>query len=130
MQPDTNRMTLPTAARTGQTASPSLSILLVEDDPAQADLLAAQLREHGHAVDVVMDGRSVAAHVAAHPFDLILLDRMLPQLDGMSVLKWLRAEGVGLPVILLTALGSTAERVEGLEAGADDYIVKPFEIGI
>ncbi len=119
-------MTLPdTASRPGTDA---LSILLVEDDAAQAERLRDQLVALGHHVDILAEARPVAQRIAERPFDILLLDRMLPQTDGMTLLKWLRAEGIGLPVILLSALGRTADRVAGLEAGADDYLAKPFAI--
>src|SRR5262249_38943944 len=103
-------------------------ILVVEDDAALARLLSDQLLALGYRVQAVGAGGAATAAVAATPFDAILLDRMLPAIDGLDVLKWLRQEGVETPVILLTALGRIGERVEGLEAGADDYVVKPFEI--
>lgn len=106
----------------------SQAVLVVEDDPALGALLREQLDILGYEVRLVADGRTAMAAVAATPFDAILLDRMLPAIDGIDVLRWLRQEGVETPVILLTALGRTGERVEGLEAGADDYVVKPFEI--
>lgn len=106
----------------------SLSILVVEDDTELARLLAGQLSAAGHEVQVEEDAAAAIALVGSRPFDVILLDRMLPAIDGVDVLKRLRREQVDVPVILLTALGRLAERVEGLDAGADDYIVKPFEI--
>ncbi|MEP9358032.1 response regulator transcription factor [Sphingomonas sp. KR3-1] len=113
--------------RMDENASP-LSVLVVEDDAELAQLLAEQLGAAGYQVEIEADGRAAIDLVAVRPFDVILLDRMLPAIDGVDVLKRLRREQVDVPVILLTALGRLAERVEGLDAGADDYIVKPFEI--
>jgi two-component system, OmpR family, response regulator len=108
--------------------APALRALVVEDDPQLSALLVRQLGALGYAVDAVGDGRAAIAILADMRFDVVLLDRMLPMIDGVDVLRRMRGEGVETPVILLTALGLTAERVEGLESGADDYIVKPFEI--
>ncbi|WP_448661946.1 response regulator transcription factor [Sphingomonas sp. CJ20] len=108
--------------------APAGTILLVEDDAKLASLMTQQLTALGYAVQGAGDGRAARAAVSTAAFDVILLDRMLPAIDGIDVLKWLRAEQVHTPVILLTALGRLSERVEGLDAGADDYIVKPFEI--
>ncbi|MET3726131.1 response regulator transcription factor [Sphingomonas trueperi] len=108
--------------------SPALRILVVEDDAQLSALLARQLGGLGYTVEAVADGRAAIATLGQAQFDAILLDRLLPAINGVEVLRRIRAEGVETPVILLTALGLTQERVEGLEAGADDYIVKPFEI--
>ncbi|MBQ1497100.1 MAG: response regulator transcription factor [Sphingomonas sp.] len=102
-------------------------LLLVEDDEPLRRLLTDQLRERGYAVQSVADGRAAIAAIGDDPFDIVILDRMLPFVDGVDVLRWLREQEVMTPVILLTALGRLPERVEGLEAGADDYVVKPFE---
>lgn len=110
------------------TPSPALRVLVVEDDAQLSGLLVRQLGELGYAVEAVADGRAAIATLGEARFDAVLLDRMLPAIEGVEVLRRMRAEGVETPVILLTALGLTQERVEGLEAGADDYIVKPFEI--
>jgi two-component system response regulator MprA len=106
----------------------ALRILVVEDDAQLSALLARQLGTLGYDVDAVADGRAAITTLGQAQFDAILLDRLLPAIEGVEVLRRIRAEGVETPVILLTALGLTQERVEGLEAGADDYIVKPFEI--
>ncbi|PVX28831.1 response regulator transcription factor [Sphingomonas pokkalii] len=106
----------------------ALRALVVEDDAELSALLARQLGGLGYEVQAVGDGRTAITALADTRFDVVLLDRMLPVIDGIDVLQRMRGEGVETPVILLTALGMTAERVEGLEAGADDYIVKPFEI--
>lgn len=106
----------------------ALRILVVEDDAQLSALLARQLSGLGYTVEAVADGRAAITTLGKAQFDAILLDRLLPAIEGVEVLRRIRAEGVETPVILLTALGLTQERVEGLEAGADDYIVKPFEI--
>lgn len=106
----------------------TVRILVVEDDAQLNALLARQLAALDYGVETAEDGRAAIAILARERFDVVLLDRMMPAIEGVEVLRRMRAEGVATPVILLTALGLTQERVEGLEAGADDYIVKPFEI--
>lgn len=105
-----------------------MDLLLVEDDDILADTLSAELRDCGHEVMIAHDGREALAIVGDRPLDAIILDRMLPKLDGLSVLRQLREEEMSIPVIMLTALGQSADKVEGLEQGADDYIVKPVDI--
>ena len=103
-----------------------MRLLLAEDTVALAKSVAQGLTEEGYSVDVVGDGES-ALHLATEVrFDGIVLDRMLPLMDGISVLRALRERNVKTPVLLLTALGELHDRVEGLDAGADDYLVKPF----
>ncbi len=103
----------------------SLNLLLVEDDAVFAQAMAEELRGLDHRVTVAVDGREALAAVDSAPFDAVVLDRMLPKVDGMSVLARLRGGNMTVPVIMLTALGRSVEKVEGLEAGADDYVVKP-----
>ena len=98
-----------------------MKILLAEDDQKMADYLIAGLVESGHSVDHVADGRD-----ALSDCDMAILDRMMPGMDGLSVLRALRAAHKDLPVLFLTALGNVDDRVEGLSAGGDDYLVKPF----
>lgn len=103
-----------------------MRLLLAEDTVALARSLAQGLREEGFTVDVVGDGES-ALHLATEvKFDGLVLDRMMPKLDGLSVLSELRRRGVTTPVLLLTALGEVHDRVAGFNAGGDDYLVKPF----
>lgn len=109
-------------------APSALHALVVEDDAQLSALLVKQLGGLGYDVTAVGDGRAAITALAEARFDVVLLDRMLPVIEGVEVLRRIRAEGIETPVILLTALGLTNERVEGLDAGADDYIVKPFEI--
>jgi len=103
-----------------------MRLLVVEDQPALARTIAQGLREEGHAVDLCGDGAE-ALHLGAEiAYDAIVLDRMLPSLDGLAVLAELRRRGVTTPVLLLTALSEVRDRVEGLRSGADDYLGKPF----
>lgn len=103
-----------------------MKLLLVEDDAETRDYLERGLREAGHAVEMAGDGRDALFRASANAYDAIVLDRMLPVMDGMTVLKSLRASGVMTPILMLTALARVEDRVDGLEAGADDYLVKPF----
>jgi two-component system OmpR family response regulator len=103
-----------------------MKLLIVEDDKEAAAYLKRALQEAGHAVDTAHDGRDGLMLAAAEPYDVIVLDRMLPSLDGLAILRTVRASGVKTPVLLLTALDGIDDRVEGLEAGGDDYLVKPF----
>lgn len=103
-----------------------MRILLVEDDAQTAAFIAKGLREDGHAVDHASDGKQGLFLASTEPFDVVVLDRMLPGLDGLALLRTLRGAGNRVPVLMLTALGDTDHRVEGLRAGADDYLVKPF----
>ena len=101
-------------------------ILLIEDDAETAAYLARGLEESGFSVDVAADGREGLFMATEGAIDLIVLDRMLPGLDGLSILKAVRAAGLRVPVMMLTAMSAVDERVRGLRAGADDYLVKPF----
>jgi len=101
-------------------------ILLVEDDRETADYLTKGLGQEGHGVEVAANGQDGLFRATDGTFDLIILDRMLPILDGISVLKALRAANIATPVLVLSALASVGDRIEGLESGYDDYLVKPF----
>jgi two-component system OmpR family response regulator len=101
-------------------------VLVVEDDPETADRLALSLRQEGYVVEQTGDGRDALYLGASGGFDAIVLDRMLPGLDGLAVLKGLRAAGVDTPILILSALGQLDERVRGLREGGDDYLAKPF----
>src|SRR6201994_589243 len=103
-----------------------MKLLIVEDDREAAAYLRKALSEAGHSVDHAAEGREGLFLAAGETYDVIVLDRMLPQLDGLAILRTVRASGVKTPVLLLTALGGIDDRVEGLEAGGDDYLVKPF----
>ena len=102
--------------------------LLIEDDLLMADFIRTGLERRGHTVEVRSDGRAGMIIASAETFDVAVIDRMLPDVDGLSIVRALRASGVSTPVIVLTALGGVSDRVEGLQAGADDYLVKPFDI--
>lgn len=101
-------------------------ILLVEDDPSLGLLLHDLLRLEGHKVELLRDGREVMPAFAAQDFDLAILDIMLPGRDGFTLTKDLRQVAPGLPILLLTARDRVEDRVKGLRAGADDYVIKPF----
>lgn len=103
-----------------------MKILLIEDDKNLCDILKFQLNHEMHDVDVCHDGRDGLDLFLQDAYDLVLLDRMLPTMNGLLVLKKARAQGVHTPVILITALGELYDRIEGLDTGADDYLVKPF----
>ena len=103
-----------------------MKILLIEDDAGTADHIVKSLRQHGHVVDHATEGRDGLFHAAGEPYDVMIVDRMLPGLDGLGIVKTIRAAGVKTPVLFLTTLGGIDDRIEGLEAGGDDYLVKPF----
>ncbi len=103
-----------------------MRVLIVEDNRDLGRNLQRGLREHGFAVDLATDGAAGLQIAVAGAYDIMVLDRMLPGRDGLELLKQLRREGVHAPVIFLTARGAVDERIAGLEAGADDYLVKPF----
>jgi len=103
-------------------------ILLAEDDELLGDGVVAALARRGHDVDWLRDGRETVAALATGVFDLVLLDLGLPRVDGMHVLKALRTSGDDTPVLILTARDEVTDRVRGLDAGADDYLVKPFTL--
>jgi DNA-binding response OmpR family regulator len=105
-----------------------MRIVLVEDNAALAKGIAYRLNDLGHAVDILDDGLAAEAHLRGEGADLIILDINLPRLDGLSILRSLRERGDDRPVLLLTARSETVDRVRGLDAGADDYLVKPFEM--
>ncbi len=104
-------------------------ILIVEDDIEAASYMVQGLRQEGHVVDVAHDGREGLFHASSGLFDAIILDRMMPGMEGLSVLRALRAAGTTTPVLILSALATVDERIMGLEVGADDYLVKPFAFG-
>lgn len=104
-----------------------MRILVVEDDAGISRFVCQGLREAGFCVDRAGDGKCGLACALESPYDVIILDVLLPELDGLSVLKQLRGEGVRAPVLLLTALDTVQDRVLGLDAGADDYLPKPFD---
>jgi DNA-binding response OmpR family regulator len=103
-----------------------MRLLIVEDERGIASALRQGLSESGYAVDVARDGMEARDYVLATTYDIILLDILLPKLDGISLLRDLRARGLAMPILLLTARDAVDDRVAGLDAGADDYLVKPF----
>lgn len=105
-----------------------MRIMLVEDDRPLAEALTTLLVQSGHAVDAVHDGASAEALAAAERFDLVILDLNLPEMDGLSVLRALRARSDEAAVMILTARGAPEDRVRGLNLGADDYLTKPFDV--
>jgi two-component system OmpR family response regulator len=104
----------------------TMRILVIEDEARTADFIEKGLREKGHAVDICRTGPEGLSFALNGEHDAIILDRMLPQMDGLTILKALRAEEKHTPAIILSALGQIDHRVEGLKAGGDDYLVKPF----
>lgn len=105
-----------------------MRILLVEDNETLADGLSSILRSSGYAVDMVRDGASADAVTATETFDLVILDLNLPEMGGLEVLRSMRARQDKAAVLILTARGTTEERVKGLDLGADDYMTKPFDV--
>jgi two-component system, OmpR family, response regulator len=103
-----------------------MKCLLIEDDRETSNYIKDALQQHGHVVDAVSDGREGLFRAIDQSYSVIIVDRMLPAADGLSIVKTLRAAQVKTPVLFLTALGGIDDRVEGLEAGGDDHIVKPF----
>src|SRR5438874_1654302 len=103
-----------------------MRVLVVEDEPKMATLVARGLREEGHAADVASDGEDALWMAGATRYDAIVLDVMLPGLDGFATCRRLRERGVWAPVLMLTARDAVGDRVDGLDAGADDYLLKPF----
>lgn len=103
-----------------------MKLLLVEDDKATADFIVRGLKEHGHITDHTDNGLDGLMLAQEGHYDVLVLDRMLPRLDGLTLLRTLREAGNPTPVIMLTAMGSIEDRVTGLGAGAEDYLVKPF----
>ena len=106
-----------------------MRILLVEDEPAAARMLAKGLREQSYAVDHAADGREALERLAFADYDAAILDVMLPFVDGLAVCRELRRTGSALPVLMLTARDSVEARIAGLDSGADDYLIKPFDFG-
>lgn len=105
-----------------------MKLLVVEDHKKIAQFVARALREEGFDVEVVEDGEAALRQLAVVSYDVVILDRMLPDMDGAAVCQALRARGDGTPVLMVTARGEVRDRVAGLDAGADDYLVKPFEV--
>src|SRR2546423_9237859 len=103
-----------------------MRILLVEDEPRMANVIAKGLRENSYAVDIAEDGDAALYQTSINDYDLIVLDVLLPQHDGFEVCRALRARGDSTPILMLTARATIDDRVMGFDAGADDYLTKPF----
>ena len=106
-----------------------MKLLVIEDDATTGNYIARGLREEGHVVDLVTDGRQGLIQATGNAYDVLVVDRMLPEIDGLTLLKTLRGTGNLTPALFLTAMGSVEDRIGGLNAGADDYLVKPFAFG-
>ncbi|MCP8940425.1 response regulator transcription factor [Alsobacter sp. SYSU M60028] len=105
-----------------------MKLLLIEDDEAMAQYVAAGLRSAGHSVDRVAGGKAGLEEAQRQQHEVLIVDRMLPELDGLELVRRLRAGGIRTPVLFLTTMSGIDDRVEGLEAGGDDYLVKPFAL--
>ena len=103
-----------------------MRILVVEDEPAAAAVLAKGLREHTYAVDIAADGAAALEQLAETEYDLVILDVLLPRINGLDLCRQLRRDSAAVPILMLTARGGLEQRVEGLDAGADDYLSKPY----
>ena len=106
-----------------------MRVLLVEDEPAAAHVLAKGLREQSYAVDVAADGDTAVFQAGTTDYDAVILDVMLPGRDGFAVCRTIRESGCAVPILMLTARDAVEARIEGLDCGADDYLVKPFDFG-
>ncbi len=109
-------------------SAPTPTVLLVEDDRRLAEMVAALLVEEGYRVEVAGDGQAGLHLGLTRPYGVLIIDRGLPVLEGLELLRRLRSNGIGTPALILTARGSLTDRVDGLDAGAEDYLVKPFEV--
>lgn len=105
-----------------------MKILIVEDDPTAATTLSISLQAHGMTTQIARDGQKALVAISENNFDVIIMDRMMPKMDGIEALGKIRNQGIATPVLILSALGEVDERVEGLEAGGDDYLVKPYAL--
>ena len=106
-----------------------MRVLLVEDEPRAAEVLAKGLREHAYAVDLAGDGEAAVFQAATTDYDALILDVMLPLKDGLAVCRTIRQSGSAVPILMVTARDAVDARIAGLDAGADDYLVKPFDFG-
>ena len=106
-----------------------MRLLLVEDEPNAAHVLAKGLREQTYAVDVAADGESATFQIGTTDYDALILDVMLPRVDGLTVCRTIRESGIGVPILMLTARDAVEARIQGLDCGADDYLIKPYDFG-
>src|SRR5947209_16172836 len=109
--------------------SDAVRVLVAEDDEGLGEVLARGLREQGYVVDLVPDGEAAAAYLRFYQYEVAVLDWRMPQLSGLDLVQRLRRSGQATPVLMLTARDTPADRIAGLDAGADDYLVKPFDFG-
>lgn len=105
-----------------------MRLLLVEDDKDLCDAVAVYLKKNGYEVDICNDGNDVSYYISKFSHDVIILDRMLPGMNGLTILEKLRGKGITTPVIMVTAMNGINDRIDGLDTGADDYLVKPFAV--
>ena len=117
------------AAEPAQVISGAVRVLVAEDDDGLGQVLARGLREQGYVVDLVPDGETAAAYLRFYQYEVAVLDWRMPRLSGVDLVARLRRAGTSTPVLLLTARDNPADRIAGLDAGADDYLVKPFDFG-
>lgn len=103
-----------------------MRVLLVEDDKELCSLMEFWLKEKGYSADICQDGQEALCYLDMQAYNVVILDRMLPGMSGIEILQTMRKNGIASPVILVTALGTVEDRIDGLDAGADDYLVKPF----
>src|SRR5438876_512095 len=108
------------------TSTPDMRILVIEDDADTAAYMVKGLKESGYVVDHAADGKDGMFHAMSGNFDALIVDRMLPNLDGLSIIQGIRAAGIKTPALILSALGAVDDRVKGLKAGGDDYLTKPY----
>ncbi|RAR62062.1 MULTISPECIES: response regulator transcription factor [Halomonadaceae] len=106
-----------------------MKILVIEDDKLTGEYIANACREEGHIVDLIADGSQGLVQAASGSYEVLVIDRMLPSVDGLAIVRTLRGAKIPVPILLLTALDGVEDRIEGLNAGADDYLVKPFVFG-
>ena len=104
-----------------------MRVLVAEDDRGLCDVLARGLREHDYVVDAVRDGKTAVTYLRSYSYELVVLDWRMPGMSGLDVVRWMRAHNQSAPVLMLTARDAHADRVTGLDQGADDYLVKPFD---
>jgi len=109
--------------------SGDMRVLLVEDEPSAAHVLAKGLREQSYAVDLAADGEAAVFQAATTDYDAVVLDVMLPKRDGFAVCRTIRESGCAVPILMVTARDAVEARIEGLDCGADDYLVKPYDFG-
>lgn len=120
------RVTRTACAKGQEGEKKPMRVLVIEDDRETAQFLQKSLKESGHSADTAADGETGLAMAQGGAYDILIVDRMLPRLDGLTVVKTLRSEGSRTPVLILSALGDVDDRVKGLRAGGDDYLTKPY----